>query len=161
MKGKARVTGKPAIDRPPFIGGLNIILLEKPWIDFKFVGATKFLAKKLLSILVDYIDQYFNYPNSVTMPLDEAGLVLRFFHLLKSTFTCFPVDVRLIKEMKPTGILAVSVRGARNLTRESDFWKKLTQFDQPDTYVETKFGNILHSTNMVKNDVDPVFEDKW
>ena len=46
-------------------------LLEKPWIDFKFTGATKFLAKQLLHALDEVMETKLGYPNILAMALDE------------------------------------------------------------------------------------------
>lgn len=73
IKVKARVTAAGPIPRPPFVSGIQLSLLEKPWIDFKFSGATKFLAKQLLNVLDEVIESKMGYPNLLAMQLDPIA----------------------------------------------------------------------------------------
>ena len=73
IKIKARATAAGPISRTPFVSGIQLSLLEKPWIDFKFSGATKFLAKQLLNVLDGVIESKMGYPNLLAMQLDPIA----------------------------------------------------------------------------------------
>jgi len=143
IKVKARLTAAGPISRPPFISGIQMTLLEKPWIDFKFTGATKFLAKQMLHALDEVMETKLGYPNILAMPLKED------------------VDPRLIKSMNPTGVLAVNIMRARNLLMEEGFFKKLFNVASPDTYVRSQLGNAKFETQPILHNQHPVYGGEW
>ena len=63
--------------------------------------------------------------------------------------------------MKPTGVLAVNIIGAKNLAKEGGFLKKLTWTDSPDVFVRFKMGNEMFETNHVRDSENPTFKKIW
>ena len=62
------------IDQPPFIGGVQIFLLEKPNLKFSFIGGAKYFAKLILDIVNTHITEKMGYPNSISMQLTDQGM---------------------------------------------------------------------------------------
>jgi len=143
IKIKARATAAGPIPRPPFASGIQLSLLEKPWIDFKFSGATKFLAKQLLNVLDNVIESKMGYPNLMAMQLDPIA------------------EPRKVRSMNPTGVLAYNIKRAKNLLDEEGFFKKLFKMAQPDTYVRSQLGTVKHETKAILHNENPVYGDEW
>jgi len=143
IKIKARLTAAGPIPRPPFVSGIQMTLLEKPWIDFKFTGATKFLAKQLLHALDEVMETKLGYPNILAMATDQNA------------------DPRVIKSMNPTGVLAVNIQRAKNLLNEEGFFKSLFSVASPDTFVKSQLGNAKFETKPILHNQHPVYGTDW
>ena len=71
------------------------------------------------------------------------------------------MDIQKIKAVNPQGVLAVRVKGLRNLPSEKNLLKQFFNKEAPDAYVKIKFGNIEFQTETVDHNANPDFKELW
>ena len=75
FSGKMRVVMNPTMSQLPFIGGVQIMFLNPPEIDFDFEGAARLASKlpivktKIKSELLEDMGKEIIFPNRLTLPL--------------------------------------------------------------------------------------------
>ena len=79
VEGRSRLILSPTIPHLPFVGGLQLLFLERPRVQFSFQGAAR-LADKLPSIqekVVDDLEEELSkevvWPNRIVLPLSSAA----------------------------------------------------------------------------------------
>ena len=79
VEGRSRLILSPTIPHLPFVGGLQLLFLERPRVQFSFQGAAR-LADKLPAIqekVVDDLEEELSkevvWPNRIVLPLSSAA----------------------------------------------------------------------------------------
>jgi len=148
VNGRMRVVLKPTINFPPFFGGVQVCFLGDISINFDLDGMAKvgdwpLMRKNIRKAIIEDASKSLVYPNKFIVPMTSR------------------VDPMLIKCMDPRSVLAVKVCSAKGLPKEGGL-RKLVGQQNPDTYIETKFGGNKYKTPIIRNDDAPVWKDaQW
>jgi len=149
LRGRGRIILKPKMSQPPFFGGIQFCLLDDLEIDFDLEGLTdvcdtwSFVRRKIRNAIVKDARKAIVYPNKIYVPTSSSE------------------DPMIVRCLDPTGIMAVKVNSGSGLPTKGGL-RSLVGQGKPDTYVKVRAGAYKHVTSVVKNCVDPVWEDsKW
>ena len=106
IAGKCRVVLSPTLSELPFIGGVQMMFLTAPEIDFQFDGAAR-IASKLPSIkekfktdMLEDMSQEIIFPSRVTLPLSWSA------------------DPELVWHHQVSAILAVRLKSVEGLPKK-------------------------------------------
>lgn len=131
------------------MGGIQLYFLDEPAIEFDLEGLVDICDKsvfrrKIRRDLMEDIGERIVFPNRITIP----------------TVVGSEVDPITYKCFDPTGILMVKVASASGLPRKKGI-RTLVGQDKPDTYVKVRLGSTTLATPVVKNEVNPSWEDEF
>ena len=77
LSGAARVILTPTLSKLPLVGGVQLMFLTTPQLDFDFVGAARIASKlpaiknKIKSELLSELSQELIYPRRLVLPLSQ------------------------------------------------------------------------------------------
>jgi len=149
FSGKMRVVMNPTMSQLPFIGGVQIMFLNPPEIDFDFEGAARIASKlpivktKIKSELLEDMGKEIIFPNRLTLPLSWTA------------------DPELVWHGQVTGILAVRLKSVKGLPKKGsgNGLRKMFGQDKPDVYGVLNIGSVSHQTRVVKNSQEASFSE--
>jgi len=149
LSGRARLTLKPTTGKClPFIGGMQLCFLDQPDFNFDLEGLAdicdwSFLRRKIRKSLDEDISKRIVYPNKVLIPMAGSAM-----------------DPMAVKAFEPMGALGVRMVRGSGLPKKSGMRTLIGQH-KPDAYAKIRVGATVYETDVVKNNTDPEWHEKW
>jgi len=139
VEGRARLVLCPTIPHLPFVGGLQLLFLDRPRIQFSFQGAARLAAKlpaiqeKVVEDLQEELSKEVVWPNRLILPLSSAA------------------DPRQVWQPQPGGFLCARLRSVSGLPKKSGGLRRLVGQHKPDPYGLLTVGGEDRTTSVAKN----------
>ena len=178
---RARLVIRPLLSTFPFVGGVQVSLLETPLLDWEMAGAATFVnvdlfKKTVLKVVDDMVLYRFVAPNRLNLVLDLFEPEHELF--AKFGFSHTKVTDESVAMPRPQGVLRVTVVEARGLRatdlgfqhlgkvgnhlnpfRPSQFSisEVLPKKTTSDPYAVVTLGGFNHTSEVEHNTLEPVW----